>query len=322
MMKFSDAGRTMRCRLDATSAKLANLHPRLPRSSSTAPRSSIIRVKSYDKAGTAWLPNKLSPGPLAIHADLNLAAGQNLDEIGRGELTALIGVEYLRLAIALQCFFERVDAKIRIQKDRYPPRQHPPGEPIDHGDQVDETTGHRDVSNIHGPDLIGPGDRQFPRQIRVDLVPRRRFRGVRLAIQRRDPHPFHQRANVLAANLEAFLDQNAPQHPAAREGVIQMQPVDPAHQLEIRVADWAWLVIDGTPADPEDPGLFADAQLRSRIDHFLALGNSPALPSATDKKSFSGVSSPIFACSVFTSITGSAAGFAASPKMPVAPSSS
>src|SRR6185437_13166009 len=41
------------------------------------------------------------------------------------------------------------------------------------------------------------------------------------------------------------------------------------------------------------------------VDHRLALSR-PALPSAPDKKSFSRVSSPILACSVFTSIAGGA----------------
>jgi len=37
------------------------------------------------------------------------------------------------------------------------------------------------------------------------------------------------------------------------------------------------------------------------------------------QKMFSSVSSPIIACRVFTSITGSGSAFAASPKTPVAP---
>src|SRR5436190_17344283 len=45
---------------------------------------------------------------------------------------------------------------------------------------------------------------------------------------------------------------------------------------------------------------------RVHVDHRLAL-NSPALLSAPSKKSFSSVSSPILACSVFTSTAGCAA---------------
>jgi len=47
---------------------------------------------------------------------------------------------------------------------------------------------------------------------------------------------------MFAANPEAFLNQNALQHPAGCEGVIQMQAIDPVHQLEIRVADRTALV--------------------------------------------------------------------------------
>jgi len=46
----------------------------------------------------------------------------------------------------------------------------------------------------------------------------------------------------------------------------------------------AWVLING---------IWYDLQLG--IDHFLALGNRPALPGAPDKKSFSSVNSPILA---------------------------
>ena len=39
----------------------------------------------------------VAPGALAIHADPDLAGGQNLDEVGGGELTALVAVEDLAL---------------------------------------------------------------------------------------------------------------------------------------------------------------------------------------------------------------------------------
>jgi transposase InsO family protein len=79
---------------------------------------------------------------------------------------------------------------------------------------------------------------------------------------------------------------------------------------------------DAAPADPQHAGLAADAELRCAIDHFLALGNRPALPNAPDNKSFSSASSPIFACRVFTSMTGSTSDCGAAPKKLVAPSKS
>ena len=58
------------------------------------------------------------------------------------------------------------------------------------------------------------------------------------------------------------------------------------------------------------------------VDHRLALGNRPALPSAPAKTSFSSASSPIFACRVFTSTAGAASAVAADPKTAEAPSRS
>jgi hypothetical protein len=58
------------------------------------------------------------------------------------------------------------------------------------------------------------------------------------------------------------------------------------------------------------------------VDHRFALGNTHAMPSAPDKKSFTNVSSPILACNVFTSIAGSAgSAWPSDPKTSAAPSS-
>ena len=169
--------------------------------------------------------------------------------------------------------------------------------------------------------MVGAGDRKLPQQIRVDLVSWRRFRGVRFSIKRFDPHPLHQRGNVESPDLEAFLNQQALQHPAARKRELHVQLVDAVHQLQVGIRHRARLVIDTAPADPQHKGLAADAELRCGINHLFALGSRPALPSAPDKKSFSSVSSPILACNVLTSITGSGSLFAPSPNTPVAPSS-
>jgi len=50
-------------------------------------------------------------------------------------------------------------------------------------------------------------------------------------------------------------------------------------------------------------GLLRDRQIVLTVDHRFALSN-PALVSAPSKKSFSSVSSPILACSDFTSTAG------------------
>ena len=61
----------------------------------------------------------------------------------------------------------------------------------------------------------------------------------------------------------------------------------------------AWAEIDAAAADPQLARLPRHRQHVRTVDHRFALGNSPALPSAPDKKSFTSVNSPIFACNIF-----------------------
>ena len=55
---------------------------------------------------------------------------------------------------------ERLDAEAGLHRDRHPMREHPPAEPVDDGGQIDEAARHRDVGDVHRPDLVGPLDRQ------------------------------------------------------------------------------------------------------------------------------------------------------------------
>ena len=128
---------------------------------------------------------------------------------------------------------------------------------------------------------------------------------------------------MLAADLDAFLPQKITQHPTTRERKFQVQLVDPPHDGEIGRRHRSGQIINAAPADPQLPGLPRQRQCVRTVDHRFALGNSPAFPSAPDKKSFTSVSSPILACSVFTSITGAAALLRVSlPNTPAAPSRS
>ncbi|SPD37488.1 protein of unknown function (plasmid) [Cupriavidus taiwanensis] len=109
-----------------------------------------------------------------------------------------------------------------------------------------------------------------------------------------------------AADRDALPSQQAGQHACAREGMLQMQFVDPAHQPQIRVADWTRLVVDARSGNVDQLDLAAHRQRVIAVNHRFPLSN-PALPSACSKKSFSSVNWPIFACSAFTSTGGSAA---------------
>src|ERR1700730_17779767 len=82
-----------------------------------------------------------------------------------------------------------------------------------------------------------------------------------------------------------------------------MQLVHPAHHGEIACGNRSGQIIHTATADLQGLRLFADRQFVVTVDHRFAL-SKPALLSAPPKKSFSSVSSPIFACSDFRSIAG------------------
>ena len=67
----------------------------------------------------------------------------------------------------------------------------------------------------------------------------------------RCPSCFISVADVQAARRMAFRPQKPLQHPAARERIVEVQLVDPAHKRQISGAGGAWQVIDAAPADAE-----------------------------------------------------------------------
>lgn len=94
--------------------------------------------------------------------------------------------------------------------------------------------------------------------------------------------------------FQTFSLQKTLQHPTSRKRVFEMQFVDPAHQGKIAIGYRTRRIVDAATAEAEEPGLPCDRQLVLAVDHFFP-PSKPALPSAPDKKSFSSVSSPIFA---------------------------
>ena len=70
---------------------------------------------------------------------------------------------------------------------------------------------------------------------------------------------------------------------------------NPAHLRQICSRNRSGLIIKTAPADPQNLRLTADQQIFAPVDHRFAIGDSPAFPSAPDKKSRSSVNSPILA---------------------------
>jgi hypothetical protein len=113
----------------------------------------------------------------------------------------------------------------------------------------------------------------------MDLVARRRLRGVRPAIERRDPDaPDHPR-DPLAADHDALDTQRIAQHPAARERVVEMPLVDPPHDHRIGRRHWPGPLAEAASAQLQDRRLPNQGEIVLALDHRFAL-STPVLPSA------------------------------------------
>lgn len=76
--------------------------------------------------------------------------------------------------------------------------------------------------------------------------------------------------------------------------------IDTIHQRQCSRANGFGLVVHAAAADIQQLGLASNRELVVAVGHRFSLSN-PALVSASSKKSFSSVSSPILTCKVFTS---------------------
>jgi hypothetical protein len=154
---------------------------------------------------------------------------EDLGELVAGELTALISVENLRMPIATQGLLKGFHTEVRSQCIGQSPGQNSTTMPIHDRYQVHESTRHRDIRNVSGPHLIGLVDLSIRQQIWVDPMPRAWLGRPRPAIQRFNPHPFHQCANMAAPDLEPLSLEQVSEHPATRKRMRQMESINPVH---------------------------------------------------------------------------------------------
>src|ERR1700682_3863562 len=230
-------------------------------------------------------------------------AAEHAGECRAGKLRPRIGIEDVRPAVTSESILQRLDAERRLHRDRQPPRQHAAGRPVEHDGEIHEAVRHRDIGDVHGPDLVRPPDLDAAQQVRIDLVAGLGLGGARTAIERLYPHPLHQRLHMPAADLAPLGSQQASQHPRAGEGKLQVQPIETLHDREVDRGHWTRQIGHAAAADLQTLCLLGERQIVFTIDHRFALSH-PALVSEPSKKSFSSVSSPILACSDFTSTAG------------------
>ncbi len=175
---------------------------------------------------------------------------------------------------------------------RHSPSENLAAETVNDGYEIDEALLHRNLTDVGCPDLVGPLNR----------------------------HLHHQGGDMLAANIDVLLPEQIAQHSTPGKAKLQMRFVHLPHDAEIGPRYLLRQVLNAASADPQFSGLPRQRQAVRTIDHRFALGNRPGWPSARDKKSFTSFSLPFLACSVFTSIAGSAnSAILSAPKTPAGP---
>src|SRR6476619_2142504 len=109
-----------------------------------------IHLLVFDASPQTLDEDIVAPGAFAVHADGDTGLDQSASE-----LTSLVGVEDVRLAVASESILQRLDAERRLHGDRYARRQHAAAEPIEHDGKIDEAASHRNVRDVHRPYLVG-----------------------------------------------------------------------------------------------------------------------------------------------------------------------
>jgi len=147
--------------------------------------------------------------------------------------------------------------------------------PIEHDGEINEAARHRNVGDVHRPDLVRPCDLHAAEQIRIDLVAGSGFVVRGRPVECFYPHPPHQRLYMPAADLAPLQSQQAAQHTRTGEGILQMQSVETPHDREIDVRHRARQVIDAAPADVQSLCLPGDRQFVLTVNHRFALSIPP-----------------------------------------------
>ncbi|MHC2395004.1 hypothetical protein ACVMFA_007425 [Bradyrhizobium liaoningense] len=70
---------------------------------------------------------------------------------------------------------------------------------------------------------------------------------------RLDPHALHQRRDVAATGVYALPPQQRSQHTRSREGIIEMQLIEPTHQGKVLGRNWPRFIVDRA-ASQQRPG--------------------------------------------------------------------
>src|SRR5262249_59738787 len=103
----------------------------------------------------------------SVHADSYSSTLQLADELGAGELRALVAVEDLGLSLS-KCPVQRRQAEPSLQGDRHFPTQHVSAEPIHDRYQVHKAVPQSNVGDVRAPHLVHPPNPHSSQSIQLD----------------------------------------------------------------------------------------------------------------------------------------------------------
>ena len=117
-----------------------------------------INLLILDRSPKPFHQDVVVAPPSARPADLDVLFLQPAHEVGRGELTTLVGMKDLWSAATRQGHLQRVHAELRIQAVGKLPAENVSGEEVNDRDQVQEPFAQRDIGDIRCPNLINGCD--------------------------------------------------------------------------------------------------------------------------------------------------------------------
>ena len=151
----------------------------------------------------------------------------------KGELAALVGVEYLRRTTGLDSFLQSIDTETGVERVGYTPRQYLARIPVHDRDQVHKAPGHRDIRDIRCPHMIRAIDDEASQQVRIHLVCLVRQAEVALRVLRHPIHRPHQALDLLAVNPIPMVFKPVADTTTAVKRVLQVTMVDQRYLLQL-----------------------------------------------------------------------------------------
>jgi len=168
-----------------------------------------------------------------IHGYFHTGSQECLNPQLPGELTALVTVQNVRLAIFENRTLEGGYAEVGVERIAQLPFQYEAAMPVHDRHQIGKASFEGNVGNINGPNVIGPVDFQVPEQIRIHLMRWILSRQVWLLVDRHHSHLAQQAPQPLRVEQDTLIPQVHAQHLHSPCGILQADPVDDFHQGQI-----------------------------------------------------------------------------------------